>query len=200
MKLTKVSLALASVSCWWPPHAAATTTTTPLSRTRPAGASHGGGATLTQAQNRRPPRRRRPPPRPRRPTPPRPTSRSRWRAAVATSRASCCPKCTGIAVFDQANEGAMEAAGELGTEAEFVGPPLVTDSHRTDRVRHQRRHPGRRRDHDLQQRRRPGRTRRAGGGRCRDTVVAWDSPIPSGAGREPVRRPGRLRRNRTGDG
>ena len=33
------------------------------------------------------------------------------------------PKCTGIAVFDQANEGAIEAAGELGVaEAEFVGP------------------------------------------------------------------------------
>ena len=26
------------------------------------------------------------------------------------------PKCTGIAVFDQANEGAQEAAEELGTE------------------------------------------------------------------------------------
>lgn len=33
------------------------------------------------------------------------------------------PKFTGIAVFDQANEGALEAAGELGTtEAEFLGP------------------------------------------------------------------------------
>ena len=33
------------------------------------------------------------------------------------------PKFTGIAVFDQANEGALEAAEELGvTEAEFLGP------------------------------------------------------------------------------
>lgn len=33
------------------------------------------------------------------------------------------PKFTGIAVFDQANEGAQEAAAELGTaEAEFLGP------------------------------------------------------------------------------
>ena len=33
------------------------------------------------------------------------------------------PKCTGIAVFDQANEGAIEAAGELeASEPEFVAP------------------------------------------------------------------------------
>src|SRR5918996_771542 len=33
------------------------------------------------------------------------------------------PKFTGIAVFDQANEGAQEAAAELGTEPpEFLGP------------------------------------------------------------------------------
>ena len=33
------------------------------------------------------------------------------------------PKQTGIAVFDQANEGAKEAAGELeGEEAEYLGP------------------------------------------------------------------------------
>ena len=33
------------------------------------------------------------------------------------------PKFTGIAVFDQANEGAQEAAAELGTTpAEFLGP------------------------------------------------------------------------------
>jgi rhamnose transport system substrate-binding protein len=39
------------------------------------------------------------------------------------------PKCTGIAVFDQANEGAMEAAEELGVgEAEFVGPASCSDS------------------------------------------------------------------------
>src|SRR5918995_364012 len=39
------------------------------------------------------------------------------------------PKCTGIAVFDQANEGALEAAAELGVaEAEFVGPASCADS------------------------------------------------------------------------
>ena len=39
------------------------------------------------------------------------------------------PKCTGNAVFDQANEGAMEAAEELGVDtAEFVGPACCADS------------------------------------------------------------------------
>jgi rhamnose transport system substrate-binding protein len=38
------------------------------------------------------------------------------------------PKCTGIAVFDQANEGAREAAQELGTSApEFLGPSTCED-------------------------------------------------------------------------
>jgi rhamnose transport system substrate-binding protein len=38
------------------------------------------------------------------------------------------PKCTGIAVFDQANEGAQEAAGELGTDdPEFIGPSTCED-------------------------------------------------------------------------
>jgi rhamnose transport system substrate-binding protein len=39
------------------------------------------------------------------------------------------PKCTGNAVFDQANEGAKEAAGELGVpEAKFVAPATCTDT------------------------------------------------------------------------
>ena len=39
------------------------------------------------------------------------------------------PKCTGIAVFDQANDGAIEAAGELGAaEAEFQGPASCSDT------------------------------------------------------------------------
>jgi rhamnose transport system substrate-binding protein len=38
------------------------------------------------------------------------------------------PKCTGIAVFDQANAGAQEAAEELGTaEPEFLGPSTCED-------------------------------------------------------------------------
>lgn len=38
------------------------------------------------------------------------------------------PKCLGIAVFDQANEGAQEAAEELGTsEAELLGPATCED-------------------------------------------------------------------------
>jgi rhamnose transport system substrate-binding protein len=39
------------------------------------------------------------------------------------------PKCTNIAVFPQANEGAMEAAAELGSDpAEFVGPADCGDT------------------------------------------------------------------------
>jgi rhamnose transport system substrate-binding protein len=39
------------------------------------------------------------------------------------------PKCTGIAVFDQANEGAIEAAGELGAaEPQFQAPASCADS------------------------------------------------------------------------
>ena len=39
------------------------------------------------------------------------------------------PKCTNIAVFPQANEGAEEAAGELGSDpAEFVGPADCGDA------------------------------------------------------------------------
>jgi rhamnose transport system substrate-binding protein len=38
------------------------------------------------------------------------------------------PKCAGIAVFDQANQGAQEAAEELGTdEAEFLAPASCED-------------------------------------------------------------------------
>lgn len=38
------------------------------------------------------------------------------------------PKCLGIAVFDQANEGAQEAAEELGnSEPEFLGPATCED-------------------------------------------------------------------------
>jgi len=39
------------------------------------------------------------------------------------------PKCTNIAVFTQANDGAIEAAAELGSDpAEFVGPADCTDT------------------------------------------------------------------------
>jgi rhamnose transport system substrate-binding protein len=39
------------------------------------------------------------------------------------------PKCLGLAVFDQANEGAQEAAEELGTsEAEMLGPATCEDA------------------------------------------------------------------------
>ena len=93
------------------------------------------------------------------------------------------PKCTGIAVFDQANEGAIEAAGEIGVgEAEFVGPASCTDS--TGQVEFVTNavtqgvnaimisnNAGDQID--------PATQAAADAG---ITVVSWDSPIPSAAG------------------
>ena len=64
------------------------------------------------------------------------------------------PKFTGIAVFDQANEGAQEAAAELGTDS---GRVPRTDGRqqrrRTDRDHDERGDSGSRRRHALEQRR-----------------------------------------------
>jgi rhamnose transport system substrate-binding protein len=93
------------------------------------------------------------------------------------------PKCTGIAVFDEANEGAIEAAGELGTaEAEFVGPASCSDT--TGQVEFVTNavtqgvnaimisnNAGDQID--------PATQAAADAGIA---VVSWDSPIPSGAG------------------
>lgn len=93
------------------------------------------------------------------------------------------PKCTGIAVFDQANEGAQEAATELGvTEAEFVGPAACTDTtgqiefvtnaatQGVDAIMISN-NAGDQIDPAIQQAADAG-----------IAVVSWDSPIPSGAG------------------
>lgn len=95
------------------------------------------------------------------------------------------PKFTGIAVFDQANEGAKEAAAELGaTEAEFLGPTadnsvagqieivtnaatqgvnaLMISNNAGDQI-----------DPAIQQLHDSGAA-----------VVSWDSPIPSGNGED----------------
>ena len=143
----------------------------------------------TASRPRRPPRRTHPSDRRGRddgrtggrPMPPATDAPDGPSARPVTSRSILLPKCTGIAVFDQANEGAKEAAAELGVaEAEFVGPTSCTDSTRPDRVRDQRRDPGRRRDHDVEQRRRPDR---AGRRRPRPTPAS-----PSSAGTRRSRR------------
>jgi rhamnose transport system substrate-binding protein len=95
------------------------------------------------------------------------------------------PKFTGIAVFDQANEGAKEAAKELGaTEAEFLGPTadnsvagqieivtnaatqgvnaLMISNNAGDQI-----DPAIKQLHD-----------------SGAAVVSWDSPIPSGNGED----------------
>ena len=93
------------------------------------------------------------------------------------------PKCTGNPVFDQANEGAQEAAAELGVaEPEFVGPATCTDTtgqiefvtnavtQGVDAIMVSN-NAGDQLDPAIQEAADAG-----------ITVVAWDSPIPSGAG------------------
>jgi rhamnose transport system substrate-binding protein len=93
------------------------------------------------------------------------------------------PKCTGIAVFDQANEGAQEAATELGlANAEFVGPASCSDStgqiefvtnavtQGVDAIMISN-NAGDQIDPAIQQAADAG-----------IAVVSWDSPIPSGTG------------------
>lgn len=93
------------------------------------------------------------------------------------------PKCTGIAVFDQANEGAEEAAEELGVStAEFVGPASCADStgqiefvtnavtQGVDAIMISN-NAGDQIDPAIQQAADAG-----------IAVVSWDSPIPSGNG------------------
>jgi rhamnose transport system substrate-binding protein len=93
------------------------------------------------------------------------------------------PKCTGIAVFDQANEGAVEAAQELGVgEAEFVGPASCTDT--TGQVEFVTNAVTQGVDaimvsNNAGDQLDPATQAAADAG---ITVVSWDSPIPSGAG------------------
>ncbi len=64
------------------------------------------------------------------------------------------PKFTGIAVFDQANEGAQEAAAELGaTPAEFLGPTADNSVAGQIEIMTNAATQGRRCRHDLEQRR-----------------------------------------------
>ncbi|HEU4841250.1 MAG TPA: substrate-binding domain-containing protein [Ilumatobacteraceae bacterium] len=93
------------------------------------------------------------------------------------------PKCTGIAVFDQANEGAIEAAEELGVaEPEFVGPATCTDS--TGQIEFVTNGVTQGVDaimvsNNAGDQLDPATQAAADAG---VTIVSWDSPIPSGAG------------------
>src|ERR671915_34091 len=94
------------------------------------------------------------------------------------------PKQTGIAVFDQANDGAKEAAGELQVdEAEFLGPssPDNCVSGQIDTVTNA----------STQGANAVMISNCAGdqiepaarqAGEAGATIVSWDSPIPSGEG------------------
>jgi rhamnose transport system substrate-binding protein len=93
------------------------------------------------------------------------------------------PKCTGIAVFDQANEGAQEAAGELGTDdPEFLGPSTCEDP--TGQIETMTNAATQRVDAVMISNN-AGEQIQSGVDAATDadvSVVSWDSPIPSGDG------------------
>jgi rhamnose transport system substrate-binding protein len=93
------------------------------------------------------------------------------------------PKCQGISVFDQANEGAIEAATEIGVaEAEFTGPASCADS--TSQIEFVTNATTQGVDaimisNNAGDQIDPAVEAAADAGIA---VVSWDSPIPSGAG------------------
>jgi rhamnose transport system substrate-binding protein len=93
------------------------------------------------------------------------------------------PKCSGIAVFDQANEGAQEAAGELGAdEPEFLGPSTCEDP--TGQIETMTNAATQGVDAVMISNN-AGEQIQSGIDAAVDadvTVTSWDSPIPSGEG------------------
>jgi rhamnose transport system substrate-binding protein len=93
------------------------------------------------------------------------------------------PKCTGIAVFDQANEGAQEAAAELGTDdPEFLGPSTCEDP--TGQIETMTNAATQGVDAVMISNN-AGEQIQSGVDAATDAdvkVVSWDSPIPSGEG------------------
>jgi rhamnose transport system substrate-binding protein len=93
------------------------------------------------------------------------------------------PKCTGIAVFDQANEGAQEAAEELGTDdPEFIGPSTCEDP--TGQIETMTNAATQGVDAVMISNN-AGEQIQSGVDAATDAdvkVVSWDSPIPSGEG------------------
>jgi rhamnose transport system substrate-binding protein len=93
------------------------------------------------------------------------------------------PKCTGIAVFDQANEGAQEAAEELGAdEPEFLGPSTCEDP--TGQIETMTNAATQGVDAVMISNN-AGEQIQSGVDTAADadvTVTSWDSPIPSGEG------------------
>jgi rhamnose transport system substrate-binding protein len=93
------------------------------------------------------------------------------------------PKCAGIAVFDQANEGAQEAATELGaSESEFLAPATCEDP--TGQIETMTNAATQGVDAVMISNN-AGEQIQSGVDAATDagvTVVSWDSPIPSGEG------------------
>ena len=111
------------------------------------------------------------------------------------------PKCTNIAVFPQANDGAIEAATELGSDpAEFVGPADCADT--TGQIEFMTNAVTQGVD-AIMLSNNSGDQLDAPAQAAADAgipVVTWDSPIPSADRRKRVRGSGRLRRDRPGHG
>jgi rhamnose transport system substrate-binding protein len=93
------------------------------------------------------------------------------------------PKCTGNAVFDQANEGAQEAAGELGaSEPEFAAPSTCDDA--TGQIDFMT-NAAQQGTQAVMVSNNAGEQIQSGVDAVTDaggTVVGWDSPVPSGEG------------------
>ena len=94
------------------------------------------------------------------------------------------PKFLGILPFDQANQGAQEAAAELKnpTAFDFVGPTAENSVAGPDRVHDQRADRGLQGRDALQQRRRPDRARGGGGagGRHQGRDLGLADPVGEG--------------------
>lgn len=93
------------------------------------------------------------------------------------------PKCTGISVFDQANEGAIEAAGELGAaQAAFSAPASCADS--TGQIEFVTNAVTQGIDAIMISNNAGDQVQTAvdEAAEAGIPVVAWDSPIPSGVG------------------
>jgi rhamnose transport system substrate-binding protein len=92
-------------------------------------------------------------------------------------------KCTGIAVFDQANDGAQEAAKELGTDnPEFIGPSTCEDP--TGQIETMTNAATQGVDAVMISNN-AGEQIQSGVDAATDAdvkVVSWDSPVPSGDG------------------
>ena len=106
----------------------------------------------------------------------------------------------GVRPGQRGRAGSARRAPEPGRAVLHRPRPGVERPGRPGRVRHERAHAGLQRADDLEQLGRPDRARGEGRGGWRDQGRDLGLADPLRRGREPVRRPGRLRRDRRGHG